>query len=399
MVAWTYRTGDGSDFSSLECNPIVINDILYATSPGLKTFALEAKTGKQLWVFDPFEKNLGGGGYNRGLTYWENKDEQRIFMFAANRMIALNAKTGKQIMDFGDRGYVDLNKNLRNTGLVNHPEDVRNSSPGIIYKDLIIIGSLVSEYYEGSPGHLRAYDVRTGKLMWIFHTVPEPGEFGYDTWGKDSYKDLGGCNAWSGLSIESRRGMVFASTGTPAFDFHGDERMGQNLFGNSVIALNAASGKLIRYYQVSHHDLWDYDLSAPPNLVTIKKDGRLIDAVAQTTKQEYIFILDRETGKPLFPIEEKQVPQSKMPDEKAWPTQPVPTKPLQLCRQYFDSNMITDISKEAHDFVLKEAKKYEWGNIYLPPSTSGIIQMPGFRGGGEWSLRGYANQYHVYWHQ
>src|ERR1700704_4932443 len=298
-VAWIYRSGNKApDYSSLETSPIIINNILYGISPDLKNFALDAKTGKELWNFDPFA-NSKGGGVCRGLTYWKSGDDQRIFMFASNKLIALNAKTGKQIMNFGDSGYVDLNSGLRNDSIAHH-EDVSNTSPGVIYHDLIITGSSVSEDYESSPGHIRAYDAHTGKMKWIFHTIPEPGEFGYDTWQKDSYKTTGGCNAWSGLSIDSKRGIVFAATGTPAFDFHGGERIGQNLFGNSVIALDATTGKLIWYYQVSHHDLWDYDLPSPPNLVTINKDGKLVDAVAQITKQGFIFLFDRETGTPLY---------------------------------------------------------------------------------------------------
>jgi len=384
-VAWTYRTGDSAASFNLECNPIIINSILYGVSPKLKTFALDAKTGKQLWIFDPFEKSSTDGGVSRGLTYWEDKDEQRIFLFVANKLIALDAKTGRQIMNFGDSGYVDLNKDLRSNDGKEHHEDVQNTSPGIIYKDLIITGSAVGEDYESSPGHIRAYDVRTGKRKWIFHTIPEPGEFGYNTWPKEGNEKVGGCNAWGGLSIDSKRGIVFAATGSPSNDFHGGERIGQNLFGNSILALDATTGKLIWYYQVLHHDLWDYDLPCPPNLITVKKDGKSIDAVAQISKQGLIFLLDRETGKPLFPIEERPVAVSTMPGEQSWPTQPFPTKPLPLCRQKFDESMITDISSEAHDFVLKEAKKYAWGNIYLPPAVNGIIAMPGIRGGAEWS--------------
>ena len=384
-VAWTYRTGDKSDFNNLECNPIIINNILYAISPRLKAFALDAKTGKEIWVFNPFEKNSKDAGVGRGLTWWESGDEQRIFLCAANKLIALNAKTGKQIMNFGDSGYVDLNKDLRPSDGIEHHEDVGNTSPGIIYKDLIICGSSVSENYDGSPGHIRAYDVRTGKMKWIFHTIPQPAEFGHDTWPKDAYKTAGGCNAWSGLSLDNKRGIVFAATGAPAFDFHGGERPGQNLFGNSVIALNASTGKLVWHYQISHHDLWDYDLPSPPNLVTIKKDGKTVDAVAQITKQGFVFLFNRETGEPVFPIEEKPVAASVMQDEQSWPTQPFPAKPFPLCRQSFDESMITDISPEAHNYILNEVKKYSWGNIYLPPSTQGVIAMPGLRGGGEWS--------------
>jgi quinoprotein glucose dehydrogenase len=384
-VAWTYRTGDEAESFNLECNPIVINNILYGVSPKLKAFALDAKTGKQLWMFDPFDKKSTDGGVSRGLTYWENKDEQRIFLFVANKLMALDAKTGRQIMNFGDSGYVDLNKDLRSNDGKEYHEDVQNTSPGIIYKDLIITGSAVGEDYESSPGHIRAYDVRTGKRKWIFHTIPEPGEFGYNTWPKEGNASVGGCNAWGGLSIDSKRGIVFAATGSPSNDFHGGERIGQNLFGNSILALDAATGKLIWYYQVLHHDLWDYDLPCPPNLITVNKDGKTVDAVAQVSKQGLIFLLDRETGKPLFPIEEKSVAVSAMPGEQSWPTQLFPTRPLPLCRQKFDESMITDISPEAHDFALKVAKKYAWGNIYLPPAMNGIIEMPGIRGGAEWS--------------
>ena len=384
-TAWTYNSGDKSDYFSLESSPIIVNDILYGISPRLKTFALDAKTGKQLWVFDPFDKNGQEGGVSRGLTYWQSGDEKRIFMFASNKLLALDAVTGKQIKNFGDSGYVNLNRELRSNNGIEPHEDVQSTSPGVIYEDLIIIGSAVGEEYESSPGHIRAFDVRTGKRKWIFHTIPGPGEFGYKTWPEDGYKTAGGCNAWSGLSIDTKRGIVFAATGSPVFDFHGGDRLGQNLFGNSVIALDAATGKLIWHYQIAHHDLWDYDLPAPPNLVTIKKEGKIIDAVAQVTKQGYIFLFDRETGKPLFPIEERPVAFSTMPDEQSWPTQPVPAKPLPLCRQKFDENIITDISPEAHAYVLNEAKKYTWGDIYLPPSISGTIQIPGMRGGAEWS--------------
>lgn len=384
QVAWTYRTGDSAASFNLECNPIIINGILYGVSPKLKAFAIDAKTGKQLWLFDPFEKGSTNGGVARGLAYWEDEDEQRLFLFVYNKLLALDAKTGRQIMNFGDSGYVDLNKDLRDDGIVRH-EDVQNTSPAIIYKDLIISGSMVGEDYENSPGHIRAYDVRTGRRKWIFHTVPQPGEFGYDTWPKEGNERAGGCNAWGGLSLDSKRGIVFAGTGSPSNDFHGGERVGQNLFGNSILALDAATGKRIWHYQVLHHDLWDLDIPCPPNLVTVKKDGRTIDAVAQLTKQGFVFILDRETGEPLFPIEERPVAKSSVPGEQSWPTQPFPSKPLPLCRQSFDESMITDISPEAHDYALNKAKKYEWGSIYLPPSLRGIIMMPGIRGGAEWS--------------
>ncbi|HLT71098.1 MAG TPA: PQQ-binding-like beta-propeller repeat protein [Cyclobacteriaceae bacterium] len=389
-VAWVYHSSGDKDpdqkpgVSPIQTNPIIINDTLYGISPELKIFALDAATGKELWTFDPFADSLGGG-VSRGLTYWKDGDDRRIFMSASNKLIALDATTGEQITSFGEGGYVDLNKGLRGADETERQEAVSNTSPAIIYKDLLITGSSVGEGYDSSPGHIRAYDARTGQLRWIFHTIPQPGEFGYETWQPDSYKTVGGCNAWSGLSLDSHRGIVFAATGAPAFDFHGGDRVGQNLFGNCVLALDAATGKLLWHYQISHHDLWDYDLPSPPNLVTVKKEGKAIDAVAQITKQGFIFLFDRETGETLFPVEEKPVPASTVPGEQAWPTQPIPVKPPPLCRQTFDERVITDISPEAREFVLNEAKKYAWGDIYLPPSIEGIIQLPGFRGGAEWS--------------
>ncbi|MBS1737153.1 MAG: PQQ-binding-like beta-propeller repeat protein [Bacteroidetes bacterium] len=384
-VSWIYQTNDKSDYFTLECSPIIVGDTLYGISPGLKTFALGAKTGKPIWVFDPFGNKSKEGGVSRGLTYWKDGNDKRIITFVGNKMIELNAVSGMQIMHFGDSGYVDMNKNLRSHDGLNLTEDVNNTSPAIIYKDLIITGSAVGEDYESSPGHIRAYDVRTGKMQWIFHTIPQPGESGYDTWPKDAYKTAGGCNAWSGLSIDREKGIVFAATGSPSFDFHGGDRQGKNLYSNSVIAIDAATGKYIWHYQISHHDLWDYDLPSPPNLITVKINGKVKESVAQITKQGFIFLLDRKTGQPLFPVEEKPVAVSKMQDEQSWPTQPVPLKPLPLCRQRFDETVITDISPEAHSYVLNEAKKYAWGDIYLPPTTEGIIQFPGYRGGAEWS--------------
>lgn len=383
-VAWTYRTGDNIGNSTIECNPIIIDKILFGISPKLKAFALDATTGKQLWIFDPFEEDSLQGGVSRGLTYWKDGEDERIFLCAAYRMIALDAKTGNQLMDFGENGYVDLRKGLRNDKEV-EKYFIQNTSPGVIYKDLIIVGSSMGETYFGLPGNIRAYDVRTGKMKWIFNTVPQPGEFGYDTWPKENYATAGGCNAWSGFSIDRNRQMIFAATGAPSFDFHGGDRKGANLFGNSVIALNAETGKYIWHYQISHHDLWDYDLPSPPNLVTIKQNGKPIDAVVQITKQGLIFVLDREKGTPLFPVEERRVPASLMYDEQTSPTQPFPLKPAPLSRQEFDTGFITDISPESHDFIKKEIEKYAYGKIYTPPTTQGIIQLPGFRGGGEWS--------------
>jgi len=384
QVAWEYRTGDHTEFSKIECNPIIIDKILYGVSAKMKVFALEAHTGKELWVYDPFEPGSKEGGFNRGLTYWEDGDDKRILVCAKNKLIALNALTGKTYDDFGENGFVDLRKGLRNDADF-EKYDVTNTSPGVVYEDIIIVGSSLRENYEALSGDIRAYDVRTGQLRWTFHTIPHPGEFGYDTWSEESFKNIGGANAWAGLSIDRERGLVFAATGAPAFDFHGGERKGQNLFANSIIAIHATTGKYAWHFQTSHHDLWDYDLPTPPNLTTIKKDGKEIDAVVQLTKQGLVFMLERETGKPIYPIEERPVPASVMQDEYTWATQPFPAKPLPLIRTTFDESIITDISPESHEFIKAEASKYSWGSMYQPPSLQGIIQLPGFRGGAEWS--------------
>lgn len=384
QVAWEYRTGDHTDFSKIECNPIIIGKILYGVSAKLKVFALDASSGKELWVYDPFAPGSKESGFNRGLTYWEDGDDKRILVCAKNKLIALDALTGKPFSDFGEQGFVDLRKGLRNDTDIDK-YNVTNTSPGVVYKDLIIVGSSLNENYEALSGDIRAYDVRTGKMEWTFHTIPHPGEYGYDTWSEESYSNIGGANAWAGLSIDRKRGLVFAATGAPAFDFHGGERKGQNLFANSIIALDASTGKHVWHFQTSHHDLWDYDLPTPPNLTTIKKDGKEIDAVVQITKQGLVFMLERETGKPIYPIEERPVPSSTMMDESTWPTQPFPVKPLPLTRTTFDESIITDITPESHAFIKEEASKYSWGSIYQPPSLQGIIQLPGFRGGAEWS--------------
>lgn len=384
QVAWIYRSGDYRENSTIETNPLIIDGILYGVTPGLNVFALNAETGEQLWMFRPSMDEGEQGGVLRGLTWWADGDDKRIFTCFSYRLIALDATTGEQIMSFGAGGYVDLRKGLRDDDEI-ESYVVDNTSPGVVYEDLLILGSRVSETYHGMPGHIRAYDVRTGKIRWMFNTIPRPGEPGYDTWPAENYKTAGGCNAWAGFSIDRARGIVFASTGSPQFDFHGGDRVGANLFANSIIALDAATGKYIWHFQVSHHDLWDYDLPSPPNLVTVKRDGKEVDAVAQITKQGWIFVLDRETGQPLFPVEERPVPASKMPDEVASATQPFPLLPPPLVRQRFDTCLITDISPDSRQYILREIANYSYGELYLPPDTNGIIQLPGTRGGGEWS--------------
>jgi len=321
--AWTFAIKDmpqGAQPVISQCNPIVVDGVLYAISAKQWAYAINAETGKQLWSFDPFDGGEGGG-VSRGVTYWESGDDKRILFSAGNYLIALDALTGKPITEFGEKGKVNLNVGLRDD-----PEkiSVTLTTPGIIYKDLIITGCRLPDMYGSPPGYIRAYNCKTGKLTWTFHTIPLPREPGYETWPKDAYKYAGGVNNWAGMSIDSKRGIVFMALGSPSYDFYATDRKGQNLYGNCALALDANTGKYIWHYQTIHHDLWDYDLPAPPNLVTVKRDGKEIDAVAQITKHGFVFVFNRETGEPLFPIEERKVPASNLPGEEAWPTQPFP---------------------------------------------------------------------------
>lgn len=391
-LAWSYSTNDAdtSGRTQIQCNPIIVDTVLYGTSPRLAVFALNAATGDELWSFDPFEAGAvqEGRGINRGVAYWGGDDDHtaRVMMVAGARLFALNADTGAPIESFGEAGSVDLRQGLDRdvTGL-----SVTARTPGIIYKHLLIQGSSLSEGIQSAPGHIRAYDVRTGDIEWIFHTIPHPGEFGYETWPEEAYTYGGGANAWTGLSLDDERGIVFLPTGSAAFDFWGGNRAGENLFANSVLALDAMTGERIWHYQTVRHDLWDRDLPAPPNLVTVEHDGERIDAVAQVTKSGYVFLLNRETGEPLFPVEERSFPASDLRGEEAWPTQPIPLKPAPFARQRFDEDDITDISPESHAYVLERFITARSDGQFVPPSTQGTMIYPGFDGGAEWGGAGY----------
>ncbi len=392
-VAWTYSTGDKdtAHHSQIQCNPIIVNGLLYGLSPQLKVFALDAVTGKEHWVFSvrdslsPAARKDFVLNNSRGVTYWTDaKNDQRIFFTAGSFTYCLNALTGKVVKGFGNNGRIDLHD-----GLDAAVADLymTSTSPGIIYQDLLIMGSRVDEGAAAAPGHIRAFNVRTGKQEWIFHTVPKPGEPGYETWDdKEAYKNIGGANAWSGFSLDEARGIVFAATGSASFDFYGGKRKGNNLFANCILALNAATGKRIWHFQTVHHDVWDKDLPAAPSLVRIKKDGEWLDAVAQTTKTGYVFVLDRSTGKPLHPVEEKPVPAASLLEgEQLSPTQPVPLLPEPFVRQQFE---IKDINTLVPESSYNEMKArwltYNKGSQFTPPSRKGTIIFPGFDGGAEW---------------
>jgi quinoprotein glucose dehydrogenase len=381
-VAWTYHTGDAEpgNRSTIQCNPIVANGMMYVTSPKLKLIALDPATGKEKWKFDPF-KESEAYGVNRGVTFWESGSDKRIFFPAGHFLYAFNADNGNLIDDFGHNGKIDLRVGL---GRDSSTLDVTASSPGSIYKDLLIQGTALSDGWDAPPGFVRAYDARTGKIVWTFHTIPQPGEVGYDTWSENSYKEVGGTNNWGGMGVDEERGIVFIPTGSASFDFYGGDRKGKNLFANCMLAVEAATGKLIWYYQFVHHDIWDYDLPSPPNLVTVTQDGKKIDAVAQVTKMGMVFTFNRETGEPLFPIEERAVPSSDILGEEVSPTQPFPVKPLPFARQLFTEADVLDISPESREAVLSKIKGARMGSMYTPHSTDGTVQFPGTRGGAEW---------------
>ena len=386
-VAWVYHTGDKSSQSQIQCNPLVINGVLYGTSPRLNVFALNAATGKQIWRFDPFPHNTTYNplGVNRGVSYWSDGSDKRILFVAGSYLYALNAVTGKPIESFGSHGRrslkdsLDLNRDVSKLF-------VTSTTPGVVYKNLIIVGTRVSEGSDAAPGHIRAYDVRTGYIKWTFHTIPRPGEFGYHTWPSEAYKSVGGANNWAGMSLDKKRGIVYIPTGSASFDFYGGNRKGKDLFADCELALNASTGKLIWFYQMVHHDLWDRDPPSEPNLVTVNHNGKRVDAVAQITKQGFVFVFNRDTGKPLFPIEERPVPSSDIQGEQTWPTQPFPMKPKPFATQTFEP---TNISPEAHKFAVDSLKHFKTGSLFTPPTLQGTLLFPGYDGGGEWGGAAY----------
>ena len=321
QVAWTYRSGDTEGtLSGLQTNPIVIGETMYVLGQNHKVIALDAATGKPRWVY---KAEVSGRPTRRGLAYWQSPsgEERRVFYTVGDKLLAVDAATGAPAAGFGENGVLTLTVDRDSTRTAGAP------APGIVFEDLIIMGSVVGEMYGGAPGNIRAYDVRTGELRWVFRTVPRPGEYGYKTWPREPWKRNGGANVWGTFSLDVERGVVFAPTGSPSYDFYGADRHGQNLFGNCVLALDARTGKRLWHYQVVHHDLWDYDLSAQPLLATIPRRGKLVDAVIQVTKHGFVFVLDRRNGRPLFPVVERRVPRSDVPGEKAWPTQPIPLLP------------------------------------------------------------------------
>jgi quinoprotein glucose dehydrogenase len=382
--AWVFRTGDAGEEnrSTIECNPIIIDGIIYFTSPQLKLYALDAATGEEKWMFNPFGEN-DARDVNRGVAYWREGSDKRILFPSYNKLWAINAETGEPVATFGNNGFTDLREGLdRNPGEIY----VTGTTPGVVYKDLYITGHAAGEGDGAAPGHIRAYNARTGKIEWAFRTIPHPGEEGYDTWkNPDGWKIFGGANAWAGMALDRERGIVYCPTGSVAPDFYGGNRKGNCLFADCLIALNAETGKRLWHFQVVHHNVWDYDLPSTPNLIKVKKGGKTIDAVAQITKMGHLFVFDRVSGEPVFPVEERPVPQSDIEGEETSPTQPFPVAPPPFVRQKYTEDDLPTISEDSREFALEKLRTARNEGIFTPLSYQGSLIFPGFRGGGEWS--------------
>jgi glucose dehydrogenase len=376
-VSWTYQTGPGT----YTFNPLVVNGVMYVLAQSNSVVALDAATGKQLWM----HPNMGAVG-SRGMNYWENKDrsDQRLFFINAGFLTAIDARTGQTINSFGDNGRTDLR-----TGLDRDPgRALQTSNPGRIFENLIITPLPAGNAsYDSTPADIHAYDVVTGKLVWTFHVVPRPGEFGYETWPPDAWKTAGGVHNWNEMTLDEKRGIAYLSLGTARYDFYGGNRKGNNLFGNSLLALDARTGKRLWHFQLVHHDLWDYDLPVAPKLLTVKHNGKNVDVVAQATKFGFLFVFDRVTGEPLWPIEERAVPQSDVPGEWSSPTQPYPTKPPPFARQSFTERDINPFATDSEQTSIRELLLNSRNEgLFTPPSLRGSISAPGHNGGANWGM-------------
>ena len=403
-VAWTYNSGDADidNKSQIQCSPIVIDSILYGTNPKIKLFALNAGTGEEIWQFDPDDKVAPGWGVNRGVLYWDDNENGRIIYTSGKYIYAVDAINGEIEKTFGENGKIDLRKNL---GRPFETLIAISNTPGVIFKNVLIQGTRVHEGPGASPGHIRAYDLKTGDLIWRFNTIPEPGEFGYETWPKEAWKYIGGANSWSGMTLDEDNGIVYIPTGSASYDFYGGNRKGENLFANSLLALDVLTGERKWHFQFVHHDLWDRDLPAPPNLVEVNKDGKKIMAVAQITKSGHVFVFDRFTGEHIFPVEEFPFPKSDLEGEEAWPTQPLPTKIPPFARQKFTKELINDMfpnsmallawspldkHKKSNETVEEVWKRLNTEGQFQPPSDKiETVTFPGLDGGGEWGGAGY----------
>jgi glucose dehydrogenase len=381
--AWTFDTGEKG---GMQTNPLIAGRVLYGYTPTQKIFALDAATGKRLWLFD---SGTIGGQPNRGFAYWTDGKERRLLAGVMNFVYALDPNTGKPQAGFGEGGRIDLRKQLGGDEQGGDQDYERRmvvlTSPGVVFKDMLIVGFRTAEEAPAPPGDIRAFDVHTGALRWAFHTIPHPGEFGYESWPKDAWKTAGSANNWCGMSLDEKRGVLYVPTGSPVSDFYGADRVGNGLFGDTLLALDANTGKRIWHFQGVHHDIWDRDFPAPPALVTLRRNGRDLEAIAQTTKQGYLYVFDRVTGKPLFPIEERPYPASTVTGEQTAPTQPFPTAPAPYARQLLTADMITQRTPGAHAQAMQQFLEFRSGGQFVPLAVGRqTVVFPGFDGGAEW---------------
>ena len=375
-VAWKYDTGETG---GMETSPIVVGRSLYAYTPSQKVIALDAASGKLLWTFDP---GTTGHQPTRGVAYWTDGKYSRVFAGAMNYLYALDAATGKPDPSFGENGRIDLRKGLRGDYKL---QSVVLTTPGIVYKDLIVVGGRNPETPPAPPGDIRAFDVHTGALRWRFRTIPRPGELGYNTWPKNAWKTAGAANNWAGMALDRQKGIVYVPTGSAVPDFYGADRVGDDLFADSLLALDAETGKLLWYFQGVHHDIWDRDFPSPPSLVTVKRNGKYIPAVAQTTKQGFVYLFNRYTGTPLFPIEERRYPPSHVPGEVSAAEQPSPLVPKPFARQILTQDMLTNRTPQAHAWAVRQFRTFRSAGQFVPLSVGKpTVVFPGFDGGAEW---------------
>jgi len=380
-IAWVYSTGDNNPYLF---NPIVVDGLIYVMARNNSIVALDAATGRELWTYspDPETKIIT----NRGINYWESKDRSdRRLLFAGDHFLrAIDARNGKPILSFGKAGGVNLKE-----GLGRDPKTislVQSTTPGRVFEDLLILGSATNQGYGSAPGDIRAFDVRSGKLVWSFHTIPHPGEFGYDTWPPDAWQKVGGANVWGELSLDEKRGIVYAPTASAKYNFYGADRKGANLFADCLLALDARTGKRRWHFQMVHHDIWDYDDATAPKLLTVRHNGKIVDVVAEVSKQGFVWVFNRETGEPIWPIEERPVPASDMPGEQTWPTQPFPLKPPPFARQRFTVDDLSPfLSAQDRARFRDEILSARNEGMFTPPSRRGTIEMPGNNGGANWS--------------
>jgi quinoprotein glucose dehydrogenase len=373
-----WRFDAGSE-GGIQANPLIVGRTLFAYTPTLQVVALDAATGKQLWKFD---SGVSGRQPSRGFTYAGSGADARVFAFIMNFVYALDPATGKPIPSFGESGRIDMRKDLDSDYTQN---TVAMTTPGVLFKNLLICGFRAPETNPAPRGDIRAYNVMTGRIVWSFHTIPHPGEPGYQTWPEGAWKTAGAANNWAGMAVDQARGIVYVPTGSAVSDFYGFDRHGDDLYANTLVALDAATGKKLWHFQAVHHDMWDRDFPSPPALVTVKHEGKMIDAVAQTTKHGFVFLFDRVTGKPLFPVEERPFPASDVAGELASKTQPIPTAPAPYARQRLTADMLTDRTPEAHAWAVEQFKTLRSDGQFVPFAVDKqTVVFPGFDGGGEW---------------